>query len=314
MRAFDFIILIAFILLAAGAMYWVYLNMPHGQQQFIPSTNRSRVQVYLPPEPPEGTYEKSNQFYPNMRFPESEIGYQFDSACTQEEKNSVINSFEILEEKTILSFNEDNPRLMIICAEDAPEPTGKDHYVAGEGGPTEVFNTTLFAVITEARISLYREERCDSPHIALHEILHALGFDHNDDPGSILYPTLDCDQTLDDYLVEDINSIYSVKSAPDLEIGAVNVTKSGRYISFDIEITNRGLQPAQQVILEIYTDNSLLRTFDLEQIEIGTKKILNVENVRASSSVSRIAFEVRQKNNGDEIYDDNNRVELELTE
>ena len=112
------------------------------------------------------------------------------------------------------------------CSDITPEPTQKDHFVAGEGGPTLVINTTVYAIILEGKIALYRHEICDEPQIALHELLHALGFDHNSNSKSIMYPITNCAQELDDYIVQTINQLYSVPSRGDLLIEEIDANKS----------------------------------------------------------------------------------------
>ena len=316
MKTTSWIISFILIGLLGISMYLLYENM--GIELPIIGTNQPvtffpiEKNTQTNPEPIVPTTVK--QFYPRMRFPQKSISYEFDSGCTSKKQDEVLRAFAELQSKTVLEFYPASTEagIKITCSNLAPEPKLEGHFVAGEGGPTEIINTTLFAVILEGKISLFREEQCETPHIALHEILHALGFDHTTNPASILYPTLDCEQILDNVISEEIDNIYKIKGAPDLIITNVNATKTGRYLNFNIEISNQGLEKATGTILYVYADSNLAKEFDMEEIGLGTIKILKVENLRIASNTNKIVFSVDEKNNIEEIYEDNNRVELAL--
>lgn len=256
-------------------------------------------------------YTHSAQFYPNLRFPSSRISYGFEPGCDENKEVNVKGALAILSDKTILQFYEDaHPQISISCSDQSPPLEKHNYFIAGEGGPTEIVNTSLFSVIQGGKILLYKDEKCTTPHIALHEMLHVLGFDHNQDPTSILYPTLDCKQKLDDYFVDDLNALYRVPSKPDLTITHVNATKEGRYLSFDIEIINQGLVSASGVSLEVRTESTSVKEFDLSTIEIGTRKTLSVSNLRIPSSAQTLKFIVDGTHRIEEIYEDNNEADL----
>ena len=52
-------------------------------------------------------------------------------------------------------------------------------FIAGEGGPTNITVSGKYNVITHGSILLIRESRCSIPTIAIHELLHVLGFKHS---------------------------------------------------------------------------------------------------------------------------------------
>ena len=57
-------------------------------------------------------------------------------------------------------------------------------FIAGEGGPSNITKSGDFSVITHGSILLIKESKCERPNIAIHELLHALGFDHSENPNN----------------------------------------------------------------------------------------------------------------------------------
>lgn len=303
-RALDVITLLLLFVLLGIAGYLLYDRLPRESIPFVPFVSNT-----TPPN-----YTSSVQFYPNMRFKEARISYFIEEACSEGKRTNAKEAFEALEDSTILEFYESsNAEITVICSELAPQPERRRHFVAGEGGPTEILNGTLYSVIVEGTFSLYRDETCSTPHIALHETLHVLGFDHNDDPRSILYPTLNCEQTLDDYLIEEINRLYSTPSQADLLVHSVSGSKAGRYISFEIQIANQGLQDAEETSLRVYAEGAFVKEFELQVIPIGARKILTVTNLNVGRRAERIEFRIDETNQIEELNELNNREELIVT-
>lgn len=256
----------------------------------------------------------NSQFYPNMRYRSKEISYFIESVCNEAKKRYVSNSFSILSNRTVLRFYPTNkdPEIRILCTEIAPTPEEENHFVAGEGGPSEIINTSLYSVILSGKVSLYRDEKCDESKIALHEILHALGFDHNSNEGSIMYPVTSCKQEFDNYIIEEINKIYSAPTYPELIIESISANRTGRYLSFEITIGNYGLQDSANSSLDIYADSEKVKTFNLGKLEIGTKKFLTATNVRIPRASDNIDFVIVTQDN--ELSKENNRASVTLSE
>ncbi len=307
-------VLLLFILLVAlgFSLYFLIESFPTDPVAF------RRVNPFGQSETIE--YATSDQFYENMRFPTRDIGYRVESQCGSRE-NEVERAFAQLNQQTVLTFYKTNqdPQIEIVCSALPNEPAiNEGYFVAGEGGPTQVINTSLYAVILEGKVALFREEQCDDPKIALHEILHVLGFDHNQNPTSILYPTLDCDQALDSEIVSDINSLYTQPGAADLKIESVSAEKTGRYLNFEIEVVNQGLLPTQNAELAVYHDGTRVLfegdadTLLLGNLDVGTKKILTVTNARVDRSTQQITFSVDPINSIEELYENNNEIVLTL--
>ncbi|MCU0642252.1 MAG: M10 family metallopeptidase domain-containing protein [archaeon] len=270
-----------------------------------------------------GLTEESAQFYPRMRYPTRVISYRLESTCPPSRWIDTQSAFDILSEKTILQFYYskdagEKPDITIHCSEIVPSEAEyqriKGHFIAGEGGPTEILvNASLYGtMILGGNISLYKEERCDRPQIAIHEILHALGFDHNTNQNSILYPVSSCLQEIDQYIIDEINRIYSIEPNPDLMIDRIEANRTGRYLNFIINISNRGLKDAGEAYLEVYAGQQRAYNYTLGSVEIGEMHKLHVQNVRIPYDSGRIAFVVSAGKNEMEMNEANNRVEVSL--
>jgi len=315
MRFFTILLVLLMVGLLSFSLYLIYLSLPGEEKQLIPSSSSGVTSNEIVPGSQAAGVTESSQFYKNMRFPDRRISYFVESACSLEKKKQVVEALKTLEGLTILSFypSETDSQIKILCSELPSEPKAKGHFVAGEGGPTEVINTTLYSVINEGKISLFREEKCEEPNIALHEIFHVLGFGHNNNKNSILYATLNCKQVVDQYLVDRINDIYSVDAAPDLKFQKVDASKAGRYLDFEVTVINQGLIDADGVLMGVYADGKLIKEFALDDVDVGTKKILTVENLRIGRSTQNVEFIVDPSSEIVEIFENNNRIELGLS-
>lgn len=310
------LLIFVFLLVALGfGLYLLWLNYPFGTMSYAPFSANASEQasgdVYF------NFSTKGIQFYPNMRFKESSISYSIESGCKQETIDNVERAFALISEKTVLSFysSSENPEIRILCSE-LPKERLEDegHFIAGEGGPTEIINSSVYAIIIGGKIALYRDESCSEPKIAVHEILHALGFDHNNNSMSILYPVTNCRQEIDQYIIDKINSLYAVPSESDLVIESVNATRTGKYLNFEIFVANEGLEDAGNATLQVYSGDSNLGSFELGSLLIGTKKMLNVENVKVGGGSDVITFIVEQASTEKELSLANNRAEITLVE
>ncbi len=315
MNAFGVVMLMVFLVVVGGLGYFFYQNLPGEPVDLVVDEPSATLQDKV-------SYSTSSQFYKNMRFPDNTISYAIEEICGNKKREQFQEALRILKEETVLEFYEDSvePEIIVTCSDLMPEPENKGYFIAGEGGPSEIINTSLYAVILQGKISLFREEKCEKPNIALHEMLHVLGFDHNDNPDSILFPTLDCEQQIDRYLIDDINNLYSVTGKPDLKISEIKATKSGAYLNFEIKVVNQGLKNAESVELAVYADGELVihnsgkKFFDLGNIAVGSTKILNVENLKIGRGAEEIGFTADPNNNVDELFENNNEVELVLGE
>lgn len=297
-----FIVILLTVIGYAG--YYLYQNFP---REAIQLTGQKVPEITVDNTIP------SKQFYENMRFPDRKINYHISEACSETKTNYMKQALDTIESRTLLSFNptsKEESVLNILCSDVSPQAEEQNHFVAGEGGPSRVLNSTLYSVILEGKVALYREGNCNNANVAIHELLHALGFDHNNNPKSILYPTLKCDQTIDEEIIDSINELYSVESNPDLMFAELDASKAGVYLNFHMEVLNRGLKKADNVKVSIYADDKFVDEFELNSISIGAKKIIDVENLKVPLNVATIEFIIDPENEIPEIYEDNNRVKL----
>lgn len=298
-------ILAILILILAVALGYYYLF--GGNQNLLSSSYESNLIQNLS--------STSGQFYPNLRFSKSTISYEISSECDSSRRESVLEAMQIISSETILNFiPKDNGELRILCSNSAPEPKDKKHFIAGEGGPILIINASQYYVIEDAQISLYKDEKCEVPVIAIHELLHALGFDHISRKSSILYPISECDQKIDNEIINTINEVYSVPSAPDLSISSLQANKSGRYMDFEIAIDNYGIADSFNSTLEVISEGKVIDTFFLQELGYGKRKLFSVSNLAVPRDSEVFIFEISDLGKVSELSLSNNKAEISLTE
>ncbi|MFH1801859.1 MAG: matrixin family metalloprotease [archaeon] len=301
MKFLDFVVLVMLFALLVAGMYLLWLNFPAEPTAFEDYV--ANLSLNLP--------SQSSQFHPNMRYPEREITYFISQNCSRKKSNDFLDAVDFLERETILSFKQsETPEILVTCSNVVAEPDEQGHFVAGEGGPSVIINATKYAVIMLGRIGLYRAETCDTPQVATHELLHALGFDHNNNESSIMYPITSCDQVLDKDIVEEIRRLYSVPSAGDLVIESVVANRAGRYLDFKAVISNYGLKEIQNSTLKVIIKNSVIREFDTGGLDIGTKKSWTITDLRIPGDTPEISLVI--ETNEEEISESNNVAEISV--
>jgi len=265
----------------------------------------------------ENATDTLEMFYPNMRFVSNNLSFGFTGECTPDKKERVYEAFNIIATETkILSFKESlaNPKIVIFCSEVEKETT-ENTYIAGEGGPEKVLNSTLYPIIGGGRVYLYgtkKESNCEYPVVEIHELMHVFGFNHIKNKSSILYPYLDCEQKLDVEIIDELRRLYSIEPKAELKIKEANVSKSGVYLNFDIKIENIGLIDAKNNVLRIKTSSSsLIKDFELDDIEPGTTQTLKVQNLKLPSrNTDGVVIEIITETK--EFYPENNILTAKL--
>lgn len=302
MRVVDMLVVFILLVLLVVGFVILFLIAPFGEEVRFEEFSADL----------EVDYQESVQFYPNLRFKDREISYSIDPGCNLNKASNAESAFNRLNDKTILEFYQtsDEAEISVACSALEAGPGEEEHFVAGEGGPSKIVNASVYNVILNGKISLFRAERCKQPNVATHEILHALGFDHNNDPKSILYNVTSCDQTIDPYIVEEINSLYSVESRPDLYIGSVTASKIGSYIDFEVVVVNGGLKDSANSTLEIKVEDDVVKQFTLNEISIGTQKILSVENLKVPRRTKEVEFIIASSER--EIKSVNNKATIKV--
>jgi hypothetical protein len=270
-------LIILTLLLIVTTSYLIYENLPGETQELSIERNADEN---LPMQPSK----EIQQFFPNIRFNHNNITYHFTEECTEKRREKMLQAFQIIEEKTgIITFAESNePDILVSCSEEEMRKE-KNLFVAGEGGPSELINLSLYSVILKGRIYLYKSSSCDYPVVELHELLHVFGFDHVDNPDLIMHPYANCEQRIHSSYINFLVNLYSVEPLPDLYFESAKMTKSGRYLNFEVIINNQGMIDAKNVSLWVMAEGNKIAEFQLKEIKFGAGKKFWAENLKLPS-------------------------------
>lgn len=292
-----------FFLLVFGLLL-VYWFFPLSEKSFLiqnPGNSNFTLNVSL---------GESMQFYENMRYPDSEISYRIEG-CTLQKEDEMIRAFDWIENLTVLNFYEaDNQEEISITCEDTIVRGEQGAFIAGEGGVTKLIPTENFNVILNGKVLLLRETQCKDPLVSTHELLHALGFDHSDNPNNVMYPTIKCGQTIGEDLISQINYLYSFSGLPDLSFENVSASTHARYLDVSLTIKNQGLQDSENSTMIIYSDQKILKEFDIEAVSIGGGRIITIENILTLTRPKELEFYISY--NPPELDKNNNRIVLKI--
>jgi|WetSurMetagenome_2_1015567.scaffolds.fasta_scaffold201218_1 hypothetical protein len=253
------------------------------------------------------SYSSDLQFYPDMRFVATNLSFSIGSECSSVKTENMMWAFNYLENVTgIISFySSEEGDIKVSCAEGYQQG---ELFVAGEGGPETIINSTLFNVIVKGKILLLSSDRC-SEKVALHELLHVFGFKHSDNPNSIMYNLSSCNQQITEDIIDEIKRLYSIPVLPDLYFSSVSGTKKGSYANLNFSVRNQGLAEASNVSVEFFSDGKKINEESLGRIEPGAGKIFSIKNLRVSSATS-ISLVI---SGGNELDKSNNQAELILS-
>ncbi|MAH51713.1 hypothetical protein CMI37_38205 [Candidatus Pacearchaeota archaeon] len=255
-------------------------------------------------------YGATPVFSENMRFNHNLISYYIESDCSEERKQKMKTAFGIFhDEINIISFYEaqkTDADILVGCSRSYVE-TDNNMFIAGEGGPSQYLNGTLFDVILEGKITLYKESSCDYPVIELHELMHVFGFNHINNIKSIMHKVSNCEQRITPDMVDTMTSLYEINALPDIYIDNVNATKKRYYLDFEVTVRNRGMVDAGEVVLMVSTESDEMQEFSLEDLPIYTARTLMVQNLKLPSRFDeQITFNVSLVDNSQEIDFRNN--------
>lgn len=250
------------------------------------------------------------QFYEKMRYPDSKISYRIDN-CTLQKQDNMEQAFDIIENKTILEFYSVNQNEEISVTCDSKARMQEGLFIAGEGGPTNITQTKNFNVILHGKVLLIRESGCERPNIAVHELLHALGFDHSNNPNNIMYNFSKCNQIIGDDIPQLINELYSYPSYSDLAFENASAIMNGRFLDLNVTIRNHGLKKAEEFNITIYADNKFIKELDSNELEIGVGRMIILTNLW----ISKINFKELKifiNSTFSELDKKNNKITLEI--
>lgn len=250
------------------------------------------------------------QFYDNMRYPSSRISYRIDR-CPLQKQDEMERAFGMLQMQTILSFypTTSNEEISVTC--DSGSRIEGGMFIAGEGGPTNITRTEKFNVIFNGKVLLIRKSECENPNIALHELLHALGFAHSSNPNNVMYNVSRCSQTLGDDTVEMINQLYSYPAYPDLSFEEAFAAMHGRYLEINMTVRNNGLAESGPAEIIISADGKSVKRVELEPLSVGYGRMISLKNVWVSQiGVEELEFFI--DSNFNELEKENNKITLKI--
>jgi len=286
---------------------WLYDELPQDPVELTSDIKDSEpIQII--------NYGATPVFSERLRFNHNNISFFIKDSCSNIRATSMRKAFQIFHEKmAIISFYEvgDNSAdISVGCSDDFIE-LGDNLFAAGEGGPVNITNTSNFKTIHKGKIFLYEDPRCERPIVEIHELLHVFGFDHIDNPKSLMYNISRCDQKITQDMVDLINELYSIKPLPDARISELTAVKRGKYLDFNITVLNEGLLAIKNISLTLLSSGEIINTIPLEGIGIGFGRTLRATNQRLfSRSISTIDFVIDYESIVEELDEENNIIQM----
>ncbi len=300
--------LLGFLVIAIIVLLLIYFFIPIKTIEFNPEYNSGNSNFTL-----NNSGNTNLQFYENMRYQKKEISYQIYDECTLKKKNDMEDAFDLISNLTVLEFYPViyGEEISVTCSNE--NIIEGDAFIGGEGGVTNVTIIDDFHIIFNGKILLIRDSNCPKPNIAIHELLHALGFTHSENPNNIMYETYDCKQTIGEDIPNFINQIYSIKSKPDLSFESVDAVISGRYLSANLSLRNNGFNDSPASIIIISVDGKTIKEIDVPPMEIGFGRKISLNNLWVSQiNIEKIEFTI--SGDFDEIDKLNNVYVLSVKE
>lgn len=273
-----------FLVVVAIGMLIVYFFVPLNTLEFNPISVSGNSNFSI-----NGGEEL--QFYKNMRYSSAEISYKIYEDCSLKKKNDMEEAFDVISNISNIEFYPVlyGEEISVTCTEG--EIIQGNTFIGGEGGVTNVTIIGDFHIIFNGKIILMRDSECKNPNIAIHELLHALGFNHSGNPNNIMYETSDCGQTIGEEIPQFLQDIYSIPSEPDLSFDNSSAIMNGKYLSANISVRNNGFEdsPASKLIVSV--DGKEIKEIEISPVEIGYGRKILLSNLWISqSNVEEIEF------------------------
>jgi hypothetical protein len=256
-------------------------------------------------------------FEENLRFNHNDISYFISEPCSKKQRDAMVDAFRIFSEKMeIITFHEgieSRADILVGCSENFI-PMGENLFAAGEGGPSKIINSTQFNLIQEGKISIYEEPRCEYPIVEIHELGHVFGFDHSPNPDSAMYNISGCNQRITQDMIRIIKNLYSIEPLANAKITSLSATKKGKYLDFNVSITNDGLVTIENTSLVILGGGRVIDDISLGEVKVGYERTVLVKNLKLhSSSIKDIDFVIDKENKIRELNEVDNRVQMTVS-
>lgn len=297
------------ILLSSG---FIYKNIPIEPIDFIMEKFDAGPKEFV-------TYGDVPVFMDNLRFDHKNISFFIEDSCEEDRKSTMRSAFEIFKDEVgVISFYEtwnNDSDIRVTCSNETIKTVDKI-FKAGEGGPSEVINTSNFKVIREGIINLYKKSECNTPVVEIHEISHVFGFDHSLNPKSILYNVSGCDQKITPDMAELIQNLYSIEPLPDAVIKNLTAVKRKRYVDFNLIFFNEGLVDISNLSLTIISEGKELENLFLNEIKVGQGRTIRMSNLPLPffNKVDSLEFFIDYENSLRELDEDNNYARMNLAQ
>ena len=311
------IILFVLLILIVGYLLFYITGMKESSQklffisnQTIKDNNTPIFNSDISDEYPEGIL-----FYPKMRFSTNHITYTIDESCPETRVKNAQEAFAILENETILNFEElsKGGQTLVSCSDDIPF-IDDTLFIAGEGGPV-IINSSNRVIITNGSVLLYEDSKCSKPIVAIHEILHVIGFQHSSNEESIMYNMSDCNQKITSEIVNKIEELYQEESLADLFFKNISAVKHANYLDIEFTVSNSGFKKSEKTNVQILGENDKVTTdYDIEELNLGEGLIINFKNIKIGYSTKEIKLVIDSFDKVKELNEQNNIIVLELVE
>ena len=293
-----------FIVFAISSIFFYF--SPFETSEFVPQFDNTPKNYNF-----SSSGNENAQFYDNMRYPDKRISYRIDDSCNIQRKADMESAFGKIEDLTTVDFYPviEKEEISVFCEDKIK--VEENFFIAGEGGPTNITRTENFNVISHGGILLLKNSDCENPNVAIHELLHAMGFSHSTNKNNIMFEVSKCGQTIGDDTINLINEIYSVESKADLSFENISAKMNGRYLDVNASMRNNGLADAGNSTMTVYADGKKLKEVEVGEMKIGYGVTINMGNIFVSDmSVNEVKISINSS--FDELDKKNNEAILNI--